>query len=295
MLREYAVDPEVIFRDLGALQRFLDDFHAARGRVISAIPRDWFNEQNRYLGNLVLGPAARNNVKDQLRKIQKVSVISGYTIPGRLEQWLDQALHIKNQTELNGIMSSYYCEERQIYDYTNLLEHKPNDWILEQTISIERTAQRLSETIAPALRLATTVFYVDPYFSAADNRFVAPLKAFIDQMMNGRCRLLTIHTTNQGGATRAVHAANLEQIIKPLLPSGFTLKLFIWQQQQMHDRFILTKNVGFSFGHGLDEAGYANALQVNISRLGESSRAEHFRFFSTKDDINDNVISVTGE
>lgn len=295
MLREYAVDPNAIFRDLGSLQRFLDDFHAARGRVISAIPRDWFYEQNRYLRNLVLGPVARNNVQEQLRKIQNVSMIGGYTIPRGLELWLDQALHIKTQTELNGIMSSHYCEVRQIYDYMNLLEHRPNDWSLEQTISVERTAQRLSEAIEPALRLATTVFYVDPYFSAADNRFIAPLRAFIEKMMIGRCRLLTIHTTNRGGATRVVHAANLEQFIKPLLPTGFTLKLFIWRQQQMHDRFILTKNVGFSFGHGLDEAEYAHSLRVNISRLGESNRAEHFRFFSTKDDTNDNVIIVTGE
>lgn len=294
MLREYAVDPSEIYRDLGALQRFLDDFNAARGRVIAAIPRDWFDAQTRYLREMELGPVAKSKVLEQLKRIRNVSVINGYTIPRRLDQWLDQALHVKTQTNLNGIMSSYYSEELQIYDYRNLLEHQPSDWHLEQSISVERTAQRLSEAIDTSLRLATTVFYVDPYFSAADNRFIAPLIAFIQKMMQGRCRILTIHTTNRDQATRAVHLANLEQFIKPILPNGFTVKLFIWQAQQMHDRFILTKNVGYSFGHGLDEAAYAQALRVNIDRLGESSRAELFRYFSEKDDINDHVISVTG-
>lgn len=295
MLREYAVDPAEIFRDIGSLQRFLDDFHAARGRVIAAIPRDWFSAQLTELARLSLQPIERRTVKDLLKKIEDVSVISGYTIPRDIEPWLDKALHVKTQTELNGIMSSLYCDERKIYNYSNLLINKPDDWNLEQSISVERTAQRLSETIETGLRLATTVFFIDPYFSAADNRFVAPLLAFIQKMMLGRCRSLTIHTTNRDGATRTVHSGNLYQFLKPLLPRGFTVKLFIWQQQQMHDRFILTKNVGYSFGHGLDEAEYTQALRVNVARLGESARAEHFRYFSIKDDINDNVISVTGE
>lgn len=294
MLREYAVDPTEIFRDIGSLQRFLEDFHAAKGRVIAAIPRDWFNAQMHHLRQMDLGPIARRNVKNELNKIKDVSVISGYTIPRDIEPWLDKALHVKNQTELNGIMSSVFCDDRKIFNYRDLLEHKPDDWNLEQSISVERTAQSLSETIDTSLRLATTVFYIDPYFSAAEQRFFAPLMAFVQKMMMGRCRTITIHTTHLGQG-RAAHTLGLEQIIKPSLPEGFTIKLFMWQQQQMHDRFILTKNVGYSFGHGLDEAQYANALKVNIDRLGETVRAAHFRYFSQKDDINDNVISVTGE
>ncbi|WP_404391386.1 hypothetical protein [Pseudoalteromonas phenolica] len=294
MLREYAIDPDAIYRNLDSLQRFLTDFHAENGRVVAAVPRNWFDEQKKKVVELGLPTMAKRNVLDKLTKIKNASLISGYTIPRAIEPWLEQALHIKAQTELNGIMSSSYCAENQIFDYSNLLMNFPNNWEIDSSISVPRTAVDLSGAIERSLILASAVLYVDPYFTAADNRFVSPLMAFIRKMEQGRCKSITIHTTDRG-ADRASHVLNLQQVIKPLLSTGFTVKLFLWQRPQMHDRFILTKNVGYSFGHGLDEAEYATALAVNIDRLSESARVEHFRYFSSKDDINDNVISVTGE
>lgn len=293
MLREYAVDPSVIYNDVNVLQRFLTDFHAENGRVVSAIPKNWFAEQRKAVDAMGLLPMEKRNVMDTITKIKKASLITGYTIPKAIKSWLDQALHVKGQTDLNGIMSSAYCAENQIFDYGNLLVNYPNGWSLGQSISVPRTDVDLSNAIEKSLTLATTVIYADPYFSAADNAFVKPLMAFISKMQQGRCKNITIHTTNRA-LEKAAHKRNIEEILKPLLPTGFTVKLFMWQQQQMHDRFILTKNVGYSFGHGLDEAQYAAALHVNIDRLSESARDAHFKYFSQKDDVNDEVICVTG-
>ncbi len=69
----------------------------------------------------------------------------------------------------------------------------------------------------------------------------------------------------------------------------------MWGRAQTHDPYILTKNVGYSFGHGLDEAQYTASLKVNIDRLAENAITDQFRYFSANDDLNDNVISVTGE
>ena len=294
MLREYAVDPSVVYSDLNVLQRFLTDFHAENGRVVSAIPKNWFAEQRKAVDALGLQPIAKRNVMDTITKIKNASLITGYTIPKTIKSWVEQALHVKAQTELGGIMSSQYCAENQIYDYGNLLVNYPNEWVMDKSISVPRTANDLSNAIARSLILATTVIYVDPYFSAADNAFVNPFMAFISKMQQGQCKTITIHTTNRA-FEKAAHKRNLEEILKPLLPTGFKVKLFMWQQQQMHDRYILTKNVGYSFGHGLDEAAYAAALKVNIERLAESARDLQFKYFSQKDDVNDDVISIVGE
>jgi hypothetical protein len=153
----------------------------------------------------------------------------------------------------------------------------------------------MADAIENSLRIATTVFYVDPYFSPGENRFVAPLLAFIQKMQLGRSNTITIHTTTGPNRQRSDFTRDLQQIVKPDLPNGFTVKLFIWQPAQLHDRYILTKNVGYSFGHGLNQDTYNNTLNVNINRISESARELEFGNFSVKDDLNDNVISVTGE
>ena len=198
--------------------------------------------QRRKVNTLYLVPIAKRNVVDKFTKIKNASLINGYTIPKAIEPWLEQAIHIKDQTQLNGIMSSQFCAENQIYDYSNMLLNFPLDWEIDSSISVPRTAQDLSTAIERSLILATSVLYVDPYFSAANNQFVAPLMAIIRKMQLGRWRTITIHTTNRELHPTA-HRMNLEPIIKPDLPRGFTVKLFMWQQQQTHDRFIITKNV----------------------------------------------------
>lgn len=294
MLREYAVDPDAIYRNLDTLHRFVTDFNAENGRVVSAIPRKWLAQQKNLIKGLQLGPVAKTRVLGKLEKINDVSLINGYTIPAQLVNWIDQALHVKNGANLNAIISTQVCAQNQIYDYANMFAHEPNNWEIDKTISVQRVAADMANAISHSLRLATCVYYVDPYFTPSDNRFVAPLMAFIQKIQQGKTKIVTIHTTDKN-CDRAGFINGLNLIIKPLLPTGFTLKLFIWQRPQIHDRYILTKNVGYSFGHGLDEAEYAAALNVNIDRLGESARKEQFRYFSAKDDLNDNVISVTGQ
>lgn len=299
MIREYAVDPEAIYRNLDSLQRFLSDFHAEKGRVISAIPRKWFELQEEEVNTKVeamgLGPVARNNVMDKLVKINEISLVKGYAIPRDKVNWFDQATHVKERSILNGIMSTRFCGENQIYDYANLLEHSPENWEIDNTQSVERLATNMADAIENSLRIATTVFYIDPYFDPGDNRFVAPLLAFIQKIRLGRSKTITIHTTTGNNRQRSDFTRGLQQIVKPDLPNGFTVKLFIWQSAQLHDRYILTKNVGYSFGHGLSQEIYNNAINVNINRISETARELEFGKFSVKDDLNDNVISVTGE
>lgn len=299
MIREYAVDPEAIYRNLDSLQRFLSDFNAEKGRVIAAIPRKWFEVQEEAVKakaeEMGLGPIAQNNVMDKLIKINEISLIKGYTIPRDKVVWLEQAAHVKERAIINGIMSTSFCGENQIYDYANLLEHCPESWEIDNTQSVERVAANMADAISNSLRIATTVFYVDPYFNPGENRFVAPLLAFIQKMQLGRCKTVTIHTTTGLNRQRSDFTRDLQQIVKPDLPNGFTVKLFIWQPAQLHDRYILTKNVGYSFGHGLDQDTYNNALNVNINRISETARESEFGKCSMKDDLNDNVISVTGE
>lgn len=296
MIREYAVDPDAVYRNLDSLQRFFADFRAENGRVIVGIPRNWIREQQDKIRELGLSDIARRKCFDDIEKLAKTSVIGGITIPTNIDSWILQARYAMNKYHINAIISTNNNIAGKEFDYLNLLENQPDNWIIDQTQSVQRNAQSISQSIATSLSIASIALYVDPYFHPTDERYRAPLLAMINLLRNGRnpCSKLYIHTTTQADKNRFSIESGLETHVKPLLQNGFCIELWIWPSQQLHDRFILTKNVGYSFGHGLDENTYRDAINVNINRISESARSEEYRKYSTEACRIGNPIVITG-
>lgn len=296
MIREYAVDPDAVYRNLDSLQRFLADFRAENGRVIVSIPRNWIREQQNKIRVLGLSDVARRRCFDDIAKLANTSVIGGVTIPTTIQSWIMQARYAMEHYNINAIISTTSDIAANEFDYLNLLESQPNNWIINQTQSVQRNAQSISQSIATSLSIASIALYVDPYFHPTDERYRAPLLALINLLRNGRnpCSKLYLHTTTQDDKNRSALESGLETHVKPHLQNGFSIELWIWPSQQLHDRFILTKNVGYSFGHGLDESNYRDAINVNINRISESARSEEYRKYSTEAYRIGNPIIITG-
>lgn len=293
MINQYAIDPHAIYRNKDSINRFLTDFNAENGRVLAAIPNRWFDEHKKEIKRWFENPMARRKALDKLTKIKNSSLVVGYSAPQQIARWIDKAIYLKADSSISAILSTKRCVENQIYCYEDILEEAPPNWEIGQTTAVVRDANILASTIRLSLELATTTYYVDPYFNPVDGRFVAPLLKFIEVLNSGRygTNAITIHTSTNSG-TRIELERGLNECVLPELPEGFSVKLFLWQSQELHDRFILTKNVGYAFGHGLDEATYLRAMKVNINRLSENVRKEEFEKFSMKDDINDNPIII---
>jgi hypothetical protein len=283
VIREYAVDPDAAYRNLDSLQRFFGEFRADKGRVIAGFPNGWKRVQQDKVRDMGLSTITRRNCFEELNQIEKTSLTSSFTQP-RQELWLDRALNVDGQCSLTGIMTLEAEPARKIYCYGNLLEAKPELWEIGQSRSVVRQAEVMANTIGFSLSIASTAMLVDPYFHPTDERYRAPLRSFINKITTGRhgLRKLFLHIALQGDKTRREVERGLEEHIKPILPHGFTIETWIWPSNLMHDRFVLTKNVGYSFGHGLDENTYQNAIEVNVHRLSEDHRKEHFRKFSTE-------------
>jgi hypothetical protein len=295
LIEQYAIDPAAIYRNKDSINRFLTDFNAENGRVVAAIPRKWFEEHQLEIKKWFVSPMARKRALDKLMKIKNHSLITGYSTPQEIATWINKAIYLKESSPISAILSTRRCSDNEIYCYEDILEEAPINWEIGQTISVIRNAEVLTQTIRLSLELATTAYYIDPYFFPSDGRFVAPLLKFIEVLRTGKhaTHSITIHTSMIKGS-RSEFERGMQDFIAPELPNGFTVKLFFWQSQELHDRFILTKNVGYAFGHGLDEAAYESALKVNVNRLSENVRKIEFEKFSMKDDINDNPIIIHG-
>lgn len=279
MIREYAVDPDAYTRNLDALQRFFIDFRAEQGRVVSAIPRNWIKEQQKSIQKMGLKSIEKRRCFDKLKDI---SLVSGITVPTDIQGWIEQARYAKNNSDIQAIITCATNENNNEYDYANMLFTQPENWEISQTKSVDRKAHSLAEAIAASLSLAEVAMFIDPYFHPLDDRYRLPFIEFVKRLSSGRCpcRRALVYTALQEGKTRADLQRGLVEHVQPLLPAGFEVELSIWPSNKMHDRFVLTKQVGYSFGHGLDEAAYQGAIEVNIHRLSETARHAEYRKFS---------------
>ncbi|MBF4317189.1 hypothetical protein EAY30_19985, partial [Vibrio anguillarum] len=219
---------------------------------------------------------------DELRKLCNTSLIPGITVPEHIDEWLAQARHAKESFVIQAIITSIFNEANSEYDYASMMFTQPKDWIINQTNSVPRNAESLADAISVSLALADVAMFIDPYFHPSDDRYRRPFIEFINRLAGGRrqCRRALVFTAIQGDKTRAELQRGLVEHVKPLLPARFEVEMSIWPSNQMHDRFVLTKQVGYSFGHGLDEATYQDAIEVNIHRLAETARHAEYRKFS---------------
>ncbi|MGL1050080.1 hypothetical protein ACSTD8_05005 [Vibrio vulnificus] len=300
MIREYAVDPDAYTRNLDALQRFFTDFRAEKGRVVTAIPnlqRNWVREQQDSIRAMQLSPVQRRKCFDKISELALCSLMPGIQIPANLNLWIEQARHVKEVLGTDAIITCSTDEPNGEFDYAELMFNEPQYWNIDQTISVPRNAQSLADAISVSLSIADICIFVDPYFYPAQPRFKNVFREFIVRLAYGRqrCRKAYLHTAiHQRGRTREQLEESLARDMQPLLPAGFTLETWIWPRNKLHDRFVLSKQVGYAFGHGLDEATYAGAIDVNINRLSEKSRKKEFRTFSSSAQRQGEPIVIVG-
>lgn len=285
MIREYAVDPDAYTRNLDALQRFFTDFRAEKGRVVTAIPnlpRNWIRVQQDRIRAMQLPPVQRRKCFDKISELADRSLVPGIQIPANLNLWIEQARHVKDVLGTEAIITCTADEANGEFDYAELMFNEPQNWNIGQTTSVQRSAQSLAEAISVSLSLADVAMFIDPYFHPSDDRYRLPFIEFVNRLSTGRrsCRRALVYTTVHEGKTKADLQRGLVEHVQPRLPAGFEVELSIWPSNRMHDRFVLTKQVGYSFGHGLDEANYQGAIEVNINRLSETARHDKYRKFS---------------
>jgi hypothetical protein len=299
MIKEYAVDPNAYTRNIDSLQRFFIDFRAENGRVVAAIPHNWAKEQKEKITLMGLKPIQKQKCLDEVNNLAKHSVIPGVEITVETDRWIEKARSViqQNQIELEAVITSTANEANREFDYSTIMFSSPQNWTLDNTVSVRREALTLAQAISTSLSIADICLFVDPYFYPAEDRFRNVFREFIVRLASGRqqCRKAYLHTAiHRRGRTREQLEESLNRDMQPLLPAGFTLETWIWPRAKLHDRFVLSKQVGFAFGHGLDEATYAGAIDVNVNRLSEESRKKEFRTFSSSAQRQGDPIVIVG-
>jgi hypothetical protein len=131
-------------------------------------------------------------------------------------------------------------------------------WDLPVDKTVSRTPQDLANAVAPLLRMATRIIFVDYMLGFENARYRQSMAEFLRRAAvdrpNGPLALIEIVTT--AGGEPDFFAATCRAELPRLIPAG--MKIRIWKVAQipegiaLHNRYILTDRGGINFGWGLD-------------------------------------------
>ena len=173
-----------------------------------------------------------------------------------------------------------------------LLPHRNFDWLRTRdchllacptSCLVRRNAQDLNNALAPLLRNASTIIFVDPYFFT-NERFQKPYELYFRTIAEANCvrteaeRTITIICavdTGRNSCPEGEFRNGCEGVLPALTPKGLKANVYrikpLQGTQEIHNRYILTDIGGVIFGHGTDCS--SNDSRDNISLLDPRSLA----------------------
>ena len=153
-------------------------------------------------------------------------------------------------------------------------------WEAPIGVPIKRKARDMADCVAPMLRCATRILFVDPYFRASRPDFRKPLKKFL-QVVAPRALEITaeLHTSAYKNApTWDFFQEECKDKLPYILPDGVHITVYRWRNrvegETLHNRYILTDVGGVSFNNGLDEGGPGTT--DDVSRLSATTYAKRW-------------------
>jgi hypothetical protein len=256
MLKEYAVQPELLSH--WPVFRYLSDkFGYGRGRVIARYPKQW--ERMVYESLLNCKPVEKKRMEEALIRL-KSALYPRHHEWDNNKGWLDNAIkeHIKRPFCAIVALENP-TGDADILCEADLDEENEPRWKAETQRPIKRTAPEMVSCAEPLLRNAKKILFVDPNFTPQDQRFKRPLKAFLQAVAKRPYSIpinsIELHTGHKSTGTKDFFDRSCKEHLPSIVPSGMKIRLVRWDQEYLHNRYILTEYGGLGFGTGLDDHG----------------------------------------
>jgi len=165
---------------------------------------------------------------------------------------------------------------------------------------VDRTATAFADALGFLLRTAGQVHFVDPHFQPGEPRFREPMSALLAIACDANIHrtdpaslFLHLSLGNAAGLDAqmlATRTANLRREIQNRLPSvipaGQQIRVLVWDrvenQDNIHNRYVLTDRAGVLFGTGLDQQNGTGQTD-DVCRLTAEQHAERMRLYNVSD------------
>jgi hypothetical protein len=261
MLFEYAVEPQAIGSSWQNFRYLIEKFGFDRGRLISQFPKGWFKEV--YAASAAMKPVERKRLEESLTRAKQSKVIrSGRAYDPALSDWLQNALTQHAVAPFHAIIAERNSAALGSVIVVEEADENHPLMVSAHTWEVERVGATLADTMAPLLRSAHSILFVDRFFDIRDARYKETLKACLDILhsngTNGiRCE---IHFCDHDSRPPVeVIEQNARQWLRGVIPNGISIALYAWKEknggEDFHARYLLTDVGGINVEAGVLSRG----------------------------------------
>lgn len=266
---EYAVEPRAVGADWQTCRYLMEKFGFDRGRLISLFPKAWFRMA--YDASAHLKPIERKRVEDILARSRTSKTIrSGRPFSAELD-WFDNAVIQQAVDPFHAIIAQEnpqgfpFVLRADEVDEVHPLMLSPRNW------EVPRVGKDLAEAMAPLLRTAGTVLFVDKYFKFDDSKCKDTLhEALLLLSANGQTSLrCEIHVAEHSyGKPINLIETQIGRWLRGVIPIGMSIVLYYWKEKaggaDFHARYLLTDRGGMNIEAGFSAEGRHQNVQVTI-------------------------------
>ena len=274
MIHEYALEPELVatWHDRHLYRYFIQQFGFekdtgnATGRVLAQYPSDMWSDLLWEAFEKNFGSTATQldwkRMEELLKQLLQEPTVSRPCPPCLWDDeqtWLENAEDENRRHPFHAIFAledpRNHRNVVRVDDFLNM--STPAVWRIPNSIVVDRTADSMAESLKPMLRCATHILFIDPHFSASqDRKFLNSLCKFLHIICDGSRQVnLEYHTGDTQGWNH--FRQNCKEYLPKIIPEGFKLTICRWKErsggERLHNRYILTDIGGVAFSHGLDE------------------------------------------
>ncbi len=272
MICELALDPVLVARwhDPREWAFFRESFALETGRVASAYPRKWRNDVIRTFHRLFPGATAESGERRRLDALLDrlgERMVERESSHEECATWLAKAVAEHRERPFHGILSATPDAAVPEVMTPEMLfsDHPPAAWSVRLNPAPPRTAEAFAQAVGPLLTRCREAVFVDPWFSPDKKRFTEPLRAMLAVLWGPGCcvstpraQLVIAEGRNERGRDPQWLLTQCKEKLPRILPEGHSLQVTVLRQrdggEHIHNRYILTKIAGISFGTGLDVA-----------------------------------------
>lgn len=264
MLKEYAVDPEVVGSDFQNCRYILSLFGIDKGRLISRFPKKWKNIVYEAAEKLPDG-LKKNSILDMVNNLDKDKLVltkSNRAYPEGVTDWLSSAIKVHKSQPFTAILSHSDDLENGVHDAELIVE---TDFSLQSqvTFKVRREASAMAEPLRFLALNAKYVRFVDPYFDPSQPKWRLFPQAFLRMLPTPQAVEIEYHTQFRDRPNERPASPIDKELIRRLemfakvLPHGSTMKLYRWRAKEIGERFhrrfvMIEKSAGVQIEGGLD-------------------------------------------
>ncbi len=268
MIHAYAIDPEVAasWADPRVFRLVIGHFRAGTPRAMLEIPK--FSKWRKAVF-AVLGSEAEQSphLAELFRVLGECRVRRSGIQYDSGTTWLDNAEREHDRRAYAAIVAMAnprghraVLEPAEVGDTTDARWQKP------RAATPSRRAADLAAAVGSMLRNSSALHLVDPYFDPGNGRHRAVLEALVQASMPTRNEpfVVTIHCAPRSTIRFFEQAAGA---IAGRLPPCVTLRFRRWEEdgrERFHNRYLLTKLGGVTFGVGLDQGAAEQTDDINL-------------------------------